>query len=197
MQLGQARVRRIVASAAVAVFGITGCQGGLEVGDTIAREAELGGLHEAAVAGGFEFQAEILSDGLVSYAEYEAAVFATISCLREQGLRVLGPTESSDGLLAYSYGGAETKEESDAQVVIGDECESRYLNYVSGGYKILHAPSAEEMQQRRLEYAECLHDRGYEIHAGATGPEMDELSSAVDDLTCAIQYSDTMVISGY
>jgi len=43
------------------------------------------------------FQSEILSDGVVTFAEYEAAVTAEIACLELAGLEVEGPSLSSSG----------------------------------------------------------------------------------------------------
>jgi hypothetical protein len=152
-------------------------------------------LSETADTEGSDFQAALLSDGVVTYAEYEEAVRATVTCIGNQGMQVFGPYPSSDGLLDFSYGGATTQEESAREAVLGNECEQSYLFYVSQAYSITIAPTESELQARLVQYAECLNQSGFDVPVGATGGDLDAVSAANADYSCAFQFSDTMVIS--
>jgi len=153
------------------------------------------GMHTRATAAGSDFQAALLADGVVDYAEYEEAVLATIGCLRDQGLQVFGPTLLSSGLLDFSYGGAPTREESDRQGAIGNECEEKYLFYVGMAYGMTIAPSSQERADRLVSYAQCLRDEGFDVAQTFTASDLDEISLESGEFACATEFSDTMVVS--
>jgi len=160
-------------------------------------QQEILSLHGRASSSGLDFQADLLADGVIDYQEYEKAVLATISCLRDQGFDVIGPVPASGGELDYSYGGASTLEESERQGAVGVDCEETYLNYVAAAYASVIAPSAEERQERLVSYAQCLRDAGVDLPDIVTEAEfdMDMLAIEHSAVSCMKQFSDTASVS--
>ncbi|HHQ49614.1 MAG TPA: hypothetical protein ENK19_12125 [Acidobacteria bacterium] len=129
-----------------------------------------------------EFQARIVADGEVSFAEYEEAVLATVRCLRARGVEVIGPYLESEagryGRPVFTVGprdpsrfylwsltspteeGIEDAERQNAA------CRAEYLDAVEVLYTWLNEPSEEEWADwyRRLEA--CLKANGVEVPAG-------------------------------
>lgn len=103
MQTGAARrwrlhdlLRPVLVAAAIAVTGVA-CSSGAAPSSDFVDEFVGGALPDAS-----SFQAEILEDSVVEFAEYEQSVLATLACLVDEGLEVQGPELDPDGY-TYNY----------------------------------------------------------------------------------------------
>jgi hypothetical protein len=139
------------------------------------------------------FQREILKDGVVTFAEYEAAKQATIQCARDAGLQV--DVRPAAGMRPSSYGiSAPTESEMEAAKATLSDCERAFLSDVdlapahqgytdaelAGGLAALNAclradggselPELQSMAERRCRFRGCARrgePEGVGAHASA------------------------------
>lgn len=139
------------------------------------------------------FQAEILSDGMVDFDEYERATLAAMQCYHDAGFDVVGPITDSLGFLTFSYGGV--RDPNELQDRLADlSCEMTYLDLVSAAYSAVNAPTASEVSERTLAYAACLEEEGVAVEAQATSEEMDALSIESGTTRCMAAHSWTATV---
>lgn len=143
-----------------------------------------------------EAQRDALSDGVVTFAEYEAAYSHTVSCLRGEGLKVEGPTTVNRGrFLSYSVAGGT----GDADAA----CRAEHLEYTDELWNLQAVPTETEMESIALEYATCLEAAGISTEPGASLQEVDfaaagALGGPHSDavLACAELYSLGIFVEG-
>ncbi len=118
-----------------------------------------------------EPQRAALGDGVIVFAEYEAAYERTVNCLREQGLKVEGPLLVNRGrFLGYAVAGGPGDALSDAV------CRREHLEYVDELWRIQALPTDAEMETIRREYAACLAAAGVAVEDSATLQEVDQVA---------------------
>ncbi len=126
------------------------------------------------------FQREILSDGVVTFAEYERAVFRTVQCLRELGYEVDGPELGARGLF-YDYWVTVGPEGSAATSEAQDRCDEEYLRSVAFAWARQNELTGAELEAELERLRACLGEAGVEVAADATVEDLIELVDGVDD----------------
>jgi hypothetical protein len=146
----------ILVSVSALVFG----------GTALAATAFLASATGSSAASGVSgLQSDILSDGIVTEAEYHSSVMAVRTCLEDAGIRV-GQLKTSHRQLIFDFGGAPTLEEANKQATIYKGCFTRYSEEVTMAWLDQHADElAAEAQQIRAGIAACLRDRGHALPA--------------------------------
>jgi len=131
------------------------------------------------------FEAALLADGHIDFAEYTRAYDAGVSCMREGGLNVDGPNLDSGGRF-YNYSVSydmSTDAPDDQLSTIDSEvgrimtaCDRQYLDHVEVQWTADSQPTSKEIDSAKSEFERCLRQ------AGATGlvesPTIDELYAA-------------------
>lgn len=145
-------------------LGLSGCQ------------SESPSLPEAIPLEISDYQTEVLSDGVVTFTEYEKAFLDTIACLRDGGVRASDPIPSHDGrFLTYDIGfwppDTPSSVITEAEA-LNDSCVAEYLDAIALKYSYDNQPSASEQTETRLEAIECLRKEGYDISDDLTEGEI-------------------------
>lgn len=120
----------------------------------------------------------------LTFAHYEAAVNATLECMRDQGLTVNGPTlirQREIDVLNYSAGAGGGQDDDAAYTVIV-ECEQTHGILVWSLWT--NQPSTllrrdEIFSEHMPAMITCLQDHGVGIDDGATRPEVEEAVSTL------------------
>lgn len=123
-------------------------------------------LKDAREAGADASQIAILEKGEVSFADYEAATNRALTCMREAGIDVLGPTEvTRTGLRKLDYGWSPQIDglTDDQGQKLGDDCITRYSDFVDSQYQ--GQPSSVEAEEQyfvkfRPAVVECIRANG-------------------------------------
>jgi hypothetical protein len=148
---------------------------------------------ELALKDGSDFQRDILEDGEVTSAEYERAYSATVGCMRDAGLEVIGPYAiMADRYLTYSVRDAPGSD--DAMIA----CEEQYLEFVGAVWSEQQTPSGAEAIRVLNAYIECLSSIGIEVPREATLQEVEDAAGEAtgsDAYPCIEQYSTSHFIS--
>ena len=145
---------------------------------------------EEGMRKGMPFQREILSDGVVTYAEYERSVLASIACMREAGLEVVGPQPAQNGqLLMYSYGGTPDLEGLKAAESEADRCYRDHEEYVIHLYLAGIRPTWTELEERTTGYARCLVEAGLAVTGSPRMEELDTLALNAGEYKCVDRWS--------
>jgi hypothetical protein len=115
-----------------------------------------------------DFQKEILSDGVLTLAEYERAILAYRTCIEGYGYRIdheYMPTKNH-GYGTYSSRVA-TVGETDTERAFAEAgfkaCERDYIEALGFVWSLDNRPSEEERQRARDAFATCMHDQGEEF----------------------------------
>lgn len=98
----------------------------------------------------------------LSFAEYEATILSTISCLESQGVQVDGPERVQRWgatFLEYTYGGASTLEGLDEIHDLHQECESEH-GEAAETWASQNRPTEQQLAEGRVLTRECLIERG-------------------------------------
>ncbi|RLQ84003.1 hypothetical protein D9V28_07085 [Mycetocola zhadangensis] len=92
---------------------------------------------------GHSSQEALLSDGAVTFDDYEASVGAYITCVTERGFQVDGPVlnPADNELLLLQVLDGNTTNAASAQA--DTDCRSRHVNLVEGAYRALTEPRME------------------------------------------------------
>ncbi|MEM9134828.1 MAG: hypothetical protein AAF962_21575 [Actinomycetota bacterium] len=146
----------------VAVLG-TGCapgEGGQ--GGAVAGEAEQSDPGYADVlADAIEFappaQQAAFDDGVVTFAEYRSAVFATMACLQVEGVEVVsGPTLNAGGRYDYEIQGDLDDDERDGEIL--DKvfrCLDEHLSFIEAVHFYAPPLTDAEEKQRLDGFIDC------------------------------------------
>lgn len=136
---------------------------------------------------GLQLAATVFADGEVSFAEYERAMAATVTCITSNGFEVNGPLRYPDGFLVVVPGvnpniylsyevlmGDESDEETElALSAVMEQCDVQWRWWIEQVWLRQHEPSEIDIQRWLDRAWECARQRGYEIS---------EPPSADDDL---------------
>jgi hypothetical protein len=109
-----------------------------------------------------EYQRALLSDDVLTLAEYETAKLAQLACLREAGLTVLEPVRLN-GLLKYKFTVAAPVEQTEAPKLINN-CKEEYADVVDVVWAEVSISFVQETirESRRL-MSECYRSKGLKV----------------------------------
>lgn len=135
----------------------------------------------------------ILSDGIVTAAEYKAAVDAHVSCLEQKGYNATAVQGPDKIMWVLGFDG-DASDDMEGGEKAYDKCYDDYVAGVDKEYFIAHIPTGADRDALYAEFAECLDGFGVpdanpswteaevvNAIAERTGPEMSAL-------TCIGQY---------
>jgi hypothetical protein len=138
-------------------------------------------LEQQRLARTSPYQKQVLSGGVIKYADYERAVLATLDCIKRGNFpsTVLGPRLGSDGLLDYQVGltlpapdpALETRFE---QYQL--DCVKQYSEDVSAVYSEQLVPSDKERKVLLASVARCLQTAGLKV---PKQPSLRQISEAL------------------
>ena len=137
----------------------------------------------AAQTSGYQRQA--LADGVVTFAEYERAVLATIDCLKAGGLTVEGPTPRNNGrLLDFSFGAerkpGESPADADTRILqISNKCDDEFRLDIDKVWTQQNLLTPAQRDVQRAQLIECLRDAGSDIAVDADEEEV--FKAAIED----------------
>lgn len=166
--------------AALALVG--GCSGSEEgspaPADPSAIRQQLSQLSEQAAQKGFDRQAEMLADGVVTEAEYREATFTFVECLESNGV-AYSDFVRYDTLTSFRWDLIPLVEESgmtvDEVMALMDSCQEEHQLDVQLGWNI----------QDRGEFREGVRDDLRACLAEA-GVELEEVPGTLDELLAAV-----------
>jgi hypothetical protein len=205
--------------AATALIGCGGSEESLDLGSAtpsamVISQGELASIVEQTSA----YQRDLLADGLLTFPEYEGAIFEAVRCEEAAGFVILaypesgkpgrpGPELTARGEYQYVQSAPETADRS----ILGpalQKCENEYVDIVRRLWAQHTAPSIQEMQQARDAIAECLaahsvpapvHPSGQELMRIAFPPSgiPDKPKPAEPYLGCAMAAAESFGLPGY
>lgn len=113
-------------------------------------------LAEAMAPTTSEFQRALFTDGVLTFAEYEKAIYANVQCLDDAGLHARAELNSRN---VYSV----TTDPAELNVLHTAlaSCESQYTSVVSFFWAVHTAPSVQDYQLATDAMARCLIDAGF------------------------------------
>ncbi len=139
------------------------------------------------------FQDAILADGMVTFQEYEEAIYATSDCIASAGIDIEGPfLEANDvdhGVFHYHQGtrdksrfytwivSSPTSEGLDAAIEVHDRCRVEYLEAVEWLYSHLNRRTVVEVEEYYRQLQMCLESNGVDVGDGSR--------EAIDDAATA------------
>jgi hypothetical protein len=131
--------------------------------------------------------------GAGSFADLEAAAFATADCMREDGLEVTRPPNYNADSFVFGFEWLDTGQNEEEQDAIFWRCQEEYYEPISGLW--LDANQAEiDAQNRALEEGVilCLRDKGIEV-IELTPATRDEVDQTNPDARreCLLEYLDS------
>ena len=130
-----------------------------------------------------EYEAPLLSDGVVTFAEYEEAVLATVACLRQSGVVASDPTLDQAGrIFVYSYEVSESESETleDAQAradAVYSTCFTTYEDDLQNTWLRQTEPDSEERAALVAELLRCLEREGLSVPSDSSGDIRDLIES--------------------
>ncbi|MEM7324202.1 MAG: hypothetical protein AAF531_14020 [Actinomycetota bacterium] len=145
-----------VAVTLVLVMTVAACADQRDEQDQVAFEDILAQANQFAPPA----QRPALADGVITFDEYEAAVFATVDCLEENGAAVVsGPTLEANHRYDWETQGYPDDPERDDEVVgIIFRCMDEHLSYIDSIF-FYEEPLSEVEERRRFnEFIECAQD---------------------------------------
>lgn len=142
------------------------------------------------------FQADLLSDGDLTYAEYERAVLAQVQCMEDAGYEANGPMPSRGHQIVYDY--EAVKGDPDALVSTFDDCYSQYLDVVEPVWAYLHQPTEQEKFDEIQSLSACLFEAGSDVPDDPTYGELLDLVPGAGEagIHCLLQSYDVYSASG-
>ncbi len=159
-------IRRVTLSTILLSVCIGGAVVGFAVASSGAANGAAGGTVEALVASlpadTSEQQRGVLADGDVSQDEYEAAVAATIGCMRSAGVEVLVTPAQGRRPTRFGFVAADLTAASTSREVMG-KCESEHLSRLAVVKSIQDRPSDAEREAGSRKLAACIKAAGVAV----------------------------------
>jgi hypothetical protein len=147
------RLFRAVVAAVVLAVSLIACRGA-------ELRGELPEYVSSELESASEFEREIIGDGKVTAAEYERAVFATLSCLDDHGLPH-SEAIFNDEASRWDYQiGPWTEEEDAENYALFLDCWENHEQGVESVWVNQNAPSEANLQQIREAILMCLREHG-------------------------------------
>lgn len=136
------------------------------------------------------YQAEILADGVIEFAEYERATLATVACVESPGVRVMtwpefgrpaqpGLRLVGRGAYRYFVVAADESRQAEAQA-FADGCASEFVSEIQLLWLEGTSLSVQERQSARREVAACLVAEGVAIAEDPTPEELNRVAFPPD-----------------
>lgn len=150
-------------------IAVASCGGGSSPPPELQRER----LVERLIERTTPFQAAIIEDGTVTYAEYESAILGTLECVNDAGFETRDLTTNAVGDLFFSYGGGDLE----AADVAYESC---YVDFASEVDDLYHfAPVVSEKERREMQQGSitCLADLGLIV---SDPPSPDEIQMVLE-----------------
>lgn len=145
-------------------------------------------------------QAPAFADGVVTAAEYEAAVLATAQCMTEQGIQFVDPPhwdKATSSRLQFSYVAGDTVEKARTTNETYDRCRNRFSTAIEQLWQLQDVPSERKLQQARAALGQCLREHGLQAPEGATSEELAVFSGQEVFQTCAQKVATEFQIPGF
>lgn len=144
-----------------------------------------------------EYQRDLLKDGILTFAEYERAVFDMAGCVIAAGGRVSGAKNGAvkDGTepylnkrhqYEYSIGG-DTRSK-DQLVGAFDRCRATYSSYIEPIWRELTAPTETEFQEARRAIGKCLQASGTAVPENPSSAELFGIATGGGSSAISEQY---------
>lgn len=119
------------------------------------------------------YQEKVLSDHLVTFTEYQAAVFAAVQCWQDEGLTITGypggpnpggpgPVLTSRGLYQFLQMPPTEMTPDEAKTNIA-KCNTEFVSALQPLWASHVAPSQQDIQAARDALAACLRGDGYDL----------------------------------
>lgn len=100
-----------------------------------------------------------LSDGVITEAEYQAAIDAQVVCVQERGFEARA--FRSEGAVLWGVSASVPSDgDGDAESAALDECYSAHVAEVERAYFFAHVPTGAERDALFVQFAECLESYG-------------------------------------
>lgn len=163
---------RIVAISGMWLAAFIGA-GALAAGCANEKVGSVAGLTDAElqaeVGDSSAFQRALLSDGVLTYAEYETAVLATVQCLRDRGVSIVTEPHAAPGnVIAFEFGGstqfsgeASDRENEEARLAYED-CYHEHQDVVDLAWARQNQVDQRTLEGARAALRRCLHEAGIE-----------------------------------
>ena len=157
-----------------------------------------------------ESQARALSDGVLTFAEYEAAVLAMATCIRDSPLgiefatidatgnlvRMPGPWLDRRGRYQYSFFYPGSVPESEEKIA---SCRSEFLTAIENFWIVQVAPSEHELAAARRALGECLRAYGEEVPKEPSERDFDRfrMQPTTQFLRCSATVAEEYALPGF
>lgn len=131
--------------------------------------------------GGPALEVEVFADGVVTFDEYERAVYAAIECMRAEGFVIEGPHRYPDALfvtvgpgwdpsLLFTFA-ARDVDDDDRWTEVSDRCQAQWSYRIEQVWLEQNAPSEAEVQAWLDRAWTCLRERGAQLSDPPTPEE--------------------------
>ena len=141
----------------------TGCQSN-------PGEKSLPSYVQSELTSATEYQANIISDGTVTPAEYEAAVLATLACLDDHGIAHGVPQYSErrveSPIWFYTFGPYPEEDKATIEAQF-QQCYDDYEAAVAAVWIQQEGPSEDELEAAKQEVVDCAKEHGLPVRSYA------------------------------
>lgn len=192
-------VRRVLAGCAVVSGMVMVAACGDGDANDLSGEYEIPpGLLEQHLEDASEFQRELIEDGIITFADYERAVYATVACLEERGVDVVeGPELTGRNVYQFTYA-ADDREQGP---VVYWECYEEHqvvIDRVWAGTG-QENPTEEELEEARAALEACLRGAGIDLPGGASSADFAAVAESDPTIfqPCSEEVSDEFDMPGF
>ncbi len=125
-----------------------------------------------------EYQRPAFADGVVTFAEYERAVLATMECLKAGGLTVNGPSPRNNGrFLDFTFSAelkaGEATTEANARILqVSEKCDDEFRNDIERVWTQQNLLTPAQRDTQRAQLIECLRHAGAQLGLDADEEEV-------------------------
>jgi hypothetical protein len=123
-------------------------------------------------------QLELLSDGVLTFDEYETAVLATVQCLAEAGVRIVSEPhlDLSGTRYVYQYFAGSNDVEFEEIRSTWIECYTLHQAVVDGEWARYTAPPEGRLRDALLALETCLAESGFEFQSPVSQADFQTLT---------------------
>jgi hypothetical protein len=187
---------------ALAAVSLASCGGGnTSEGESEFRRALPPDLRDADLTQlGSEEQLIPLTDGELSFSEYEKGFFALIACLEAEGLSFIGePRIDSDGTTHHVVDGGSTDESLRHTQEIFSACRYQHFSILAAAWAWQTRLTESEVNLARALLSKCLRERDIDATDIPTDDELDRLMETYPDavIGCSRKVEEETGLTGF
>lgn len=146
-----------------------------------------------------DYQKALVEDGTLTFQEYEAAIAATVGCLKDIGFIVAEDAMKLNSRSQYTYSATLPDQDQERLMTEADECTNRFARPTAGAWEWFTRPTEQEIAAGRAALAACLAEANVDVGSDPASQEFAQIAASgnQDYQRCIVQVQEEYALPNF